>query len=428
VKSDTYFSTITFHFISELIMFKNALDITKLYLKTTYSERGVLLSQLVIPLVFIFLIGQAIGGFGPGDSSSTTVTWMLAVANEDEGNLGAALIENLAADPTLEILAVTAVSLPITVENEEAEAGLLIPAKFSQELIAGTDLSLDFYSDPANVQQVQPVEQAVLAAISKLNGSVAAASVSRDVAAELGLFELGVAEADYLATAVSTAQTQWENPPVAVQVNEDEIVMDSNQIIPQGINQSSPGMMAMFATFGMIGGAAVMIQERQSGTLRRLLVMPIHKGSILVGKLLGILLAGVLQMSLLIGVSALFFDVPWGNSPLALIVMVLAFALAITSLSMMMAALTKTLAQANALGTVIVLSISSLGGAWWPLDIVPGWMQTVGRFSPMSWAMDGFQDIITRGLGFTAVLPEAGVLLAFAAIFLFVGIWRFQYE
>lgn len=44
-------------------MFKNTLDITKLYLKTTYGNRGVLISQLIMPLVFIFLIGQAIGGF-----------------------------------------------------------------------------------------------------------------------------------------------------------------------------------------------------------------------------------------------------------------------------------------------------------------------------------------------------------------------------
>ena len=49
-------------------MFKNTLDITKLYLKTTYGNRGVLISQLIMPLVFIFLIGQAIGGFGPGRS------------------------------------------------------------------------------------------------------------------------------------------------------------------------------------------------------------------------------------------------------------------------------------------------------------------------------------------------------------------------
>ncbi len=410
-------------------MFKKALDITKLYLKTTYSERSVLIFQLIMPLVFTFLIGQAIGGFGPGESSSsTTVTWTLAVANEDVGSLGATLMENLAADPTLEIMEVTGNALPTTVENEEAEAGLLIPTNFSDELQAGSSLALDFYSDPANVQQVQPVEQAVLGAVSQLTGSISSATISRDVAKELGLFELGVDEAGYFETAVATAQTQWQNPPVAIQVNEDEIAVDSNDIIPQGINQSSPGMMAMFATFGMIGGAAVLIQERQSGTLRRLVVMPITKGSILLGKLLGILLVGLVQMTLLIVVAALFFDVPWGNSPVALAIVVFAFALAITSLSMMMAALTKTLAQANALGTVIVLSISALGGAWWPLDIVPGWMQTIGRFSPMSWAMDGFQDIITRGLGVTAVLPEAAVLLAFAAVFLTIGIWRFRYE
>lgn len=409
-------------------MFKNALDITKLYLKTTYGQRSVLIFQLLMPLVFIFLIGQAIGGFGPGGSSSTNVTWTLAVANEDVGDLGAALVETLAADPTLEILDVSADALAAAVESEEAAAGLLLPANFSAELQAGRSLALDFYSDPANVQQVQPVEQAVLGAMSQLTGSVNSAAISRDVAAGLGLFELGVDEADYFATAVSSAQSKWQTPPVTMQVNEDEIIADSSSVIPQGMNQSSPGMMAMFATFGMIGGAAVLIQERQSGTLRRLLVMPISKSSILTGKLLGILLAGVVQMSLLIIISALAFGVPWGNSPGALVLMVLTFALAITSLSMMMAALTKTLAQANALGTVIVLSISALGGAWWPLDIVPDWMQTVGRLSPMSWAMAGFQDIITRGLGVTAVLPEIGVLLAFAAVFLFVGVWRFQYE
>lgn len=409
-------------------MFKNALDITKLYLKTTYSERGVLIFQLIMPLVFIFLIGQAIGGFGPDNTSSTTVTWTLAVANDDEGTLGAALVENLAADPTLEILEASAVSLPTTVENGEAVAGLHIPANFSQELEAGSSLSLDFYSIPADVQQVQPVQQAVRTAVGKLSGSVTAAAVSRSVATELGLFEQDVAEADYFATAVVNAQAEWRSPPLGVQVNEDEIIVNSEEIIPQGLNQSSPGMMAMFATFGMVGGAAVLIQERRSGTLRRLVVMPIHKSSIILGKLLGILLGGVLQMAILILVTAVAFGVPWGNSPLALTLVVLAFALAITSLSMMMAALTKTLAQANALGTIIVLSISSLGGAWWPLDIVPGWMQTVGRFSPMSWAMDGFQDVITRGLGVTAVLPETAVLLGFAAVFLFVGIWRFRYE
>lgn len=407
-------------------MFKKALDITWLYLKMTYSSRSILIFQLLLPVLFTFMVGQGTGGFdGP---SSTTVTWPLAVANEDNGRLGTALVETLSADPNLEVITVAASEAETAVTDDDAVAALIIPADFSQQLANGRQPALDFYSDPADVQEVQPVEQAVLSAASQLGGAVTAASLSRDVAAELGLFAQDVTEADYFAAAVAEAQTAWQNPPTAVQVNEDEIVVTTENVIPQGINQSSPGMMAMFATFTMVGGAVVLLEERQAGTLRRLLVMPIRKSTILLGKLLGILVSGIIQTLILILFGALAFGVPWGSAPLALAVMVVAFSLAITALGLMFAALTKTLAQANALSTIVVLSIAALGGAWWPLDIVPGWMQTLGRLSPISWAMDGFHDIITRGLGVTAVLPEAGILLAFAAVFLAVGVWRFRYE
>ena len=407
-------------------MFKKALDITWLYLKMTYSSRSILIFQLLLPVLFTFMVGQGTGGFdGP---SSTTVTWPLAVANEDNGRLGAALVESLSADPNLDVVAIAASEAETAVTDDDAVAALIIPADFSQQLANGRQPALDFYSDPADVQEVQPVEQAVLSAASQLGGAVTAASLSRDVAAELGLFAQDVTEADYFAAAVAEAQTAWQNPPTAVQINEDEIVVTTDNVIPQGINQSSPGMMAMFATFTMVGGAVVLLEERQAGTLRRLLVMPIRKSTILLGKLLGILVSGIIQTLILILFGALAFGVPWGSAPLALAVMVVAFALAITALGLMFAALTKTLAQANALSTIVVLSIAALGGAWWPLDIVPGWMQTLGRLSPISWAMDGFHDIITRGLGVTAVLPEAGILLAFTAVFLAVGVWRFRYE
>ena len=407
-------------------MFKKALDITWLYLKMTYSSRSVLIFQLLLPILFTFMVGQGTGGFdGP---SSTVVTWPLAVANEDSGNLGSSLVDTLSADPNLEVTMIAADEAETAVTNDDVLAALIIPANFSEQLSAGNRPALDFYSDPADVQEVQPIEQAVLGAASQLGGAVTAASLSRDVASQLGLFTENVSEADYFATAVSEAQTAWQTPPTAVQINEDEIVVTAENVIPQGTSQSSPGMMAMFATFTMVGGAVVLLEERQNGTLRRLLVMPIRKSTIMVGKLLGILLSGLVQMVILILFGALVFDIPWGSAPLALAIMVISFALAITALGLMFAALARTLAQANALGTIVVLSISALGGAWWPLDIVPGWMQTLGRLSPISWAMDGFHDIITRDLGVTAVLPEAGILLAFAVVFLAVGVWRFRYE
>lgn len=411
-------------------MLRNTFDMMIHYLRLTYGERSTLIFQIAMPLLFTFLVGQATGGFGGGGTiSSTAVTWTVAVVNEDGGAYSTLLVDGLQADPTLVVAMVADEGTAVTqVEDGTVTAALVIPAAFSQLLAAGQGANLDFYSDPANTRQVQPVQEAVNAAISQLQGALTAAAISAGTAAELGLFDQGVEPVDYRLAAVQLAQTAWQHPPTAVQINEDELVISVTDIIPNGINQSSPGMMAMFATFGMLGGAAVLIQERQWGTLRRLAVMPIRKGSIIGGKLLGIVTAGVLQMVILIIAGALLFSVAWGNSPAALALMVVSFALAMSGLGMMMAALVKTIAQANALGTVLVLSMSALGGAWWPLEIVPDWLQTVGKLSPIYWAMSGFQDIITRGWGVTAVLPEVLVLAGFTAVFLGIGLWRFKYE
>lgn len=410
------------------MMLRNTIDMMIHYLRLTYSERSTLIFQIAMPLLFTFLVGQATGGFGGGSTSSTTITWTVAVVNEDSGAWGALLMDNLQADPTLVVQEMDEATAVTQVEAGEVTAALVIPAAFSQQLATGQGVALDFYSDPANTREVQPVTEAVNAAISQLTGLLRVAAISTAVATELGLFEQGVTREGYQLEAVQLAQAAWQQPPTAVQINEDELVINTAEVIPNGIDQSSPGMMAMFATFGMLGGAAVLIQERQWGTLRRLAVMPIRKGSILGGKLMGIVLAGVIQMVLLIMAGALLFDVAWGNSPAALALMVVSFALAMSGLGMMMAALVRTVAQANALGTVLVLSMSALGGAWWPLEIVPDWLQTVGKLSPIYWAMRGFQDIITRGWGVTAVLPELLVLAGFTAVFLAIGLWRFKYE
>lgn len=74
------------------------------------------------------------------------------------------------------------------------------------------------------------------------------------------------------------------------------------------------------------------------------------------------------------------------------------------------------------------MALAPLGGAWWPIEITPDWMQKLSLALPTGWAMRGFHDIITRGLDSSAILLEAGVLVGFGLLFLVVGIWRFRYD
>jgi len=184
----------------------------------------------------------------------------------------------------------------------------------------------------------------------------------------------------------------------------------------------------MFALFFVVAGAGAILQEREDGTLRRLMVTPLPRGAILAGKLLGVYITAIIQFSILVLVGQFAFGVDWGASPAALVLMILAFSFSITALGMLIAALVRSYAQIDAISTLIIIPLSGLGGAMWPLEIVPAFMQRIALYVPTGWAMRGFHDIITRGLGLDAVLQEAGMLVLFGIVFLAIGVWRFRYE
>jgi len=411
-------------------MLRKALQIARLYLRTTFQDRRVYIFSFLMPLLFTFVIGQATSGTGGGGEGPTS--WPLDVVNDDAGALGANLVMRLGTDSALDVYLVDRETALAGVEQGEAAAALLIPTDFSALLLDGQSIGLEFHANADTAFQAQIVEQAVLAATAQLSGSLSAAQLSVRVADRVGLFTSDSAEstpATYFDDAFAAAEARWvAGAPVMVEVEQATRVRTEEITIPDGIEQTSPGMTVMFALFMTTAAGVTLILEREQGTLRRLIVMPMHRATILLGKLLGIYLAVIIQIAILILAGAFLFGVSWGQSPAALVLIVLSFALTSTSLGMLLAALARTYAQADALRTILVMSLAFLGGAAWPLEIVPEWMQTLGHALPTAWAMDGFHDIITRGLGVEAVLPEVGVLLGFAALFLVIGVWRFRYE
>ena len=411
-------------------MLRKALQIAMLYLNTTVRRRSVYIFALLMPLLFTFVIGQAFSGTGDGGVASTS--WPLNVVNDDVGELGANLVMRLDTDPALDVYRMERETALAEVEQGQVVAALLIPSDFGAALLDGQSIDLEFHANADTAFQAQIVEQAVLAATAQLSGSLSAAEFSVRVADRVGLFTSDTSEsapATHFDDAFAAAEARWAaRAPVMVEMEQATQMRTEEVAIPDGVQQTSPGMMVMFAMYLTTTGGAALILEREQGTLRRLIVMPMHKATILVGKLLGIYIAGIIQIAILILAGAFLFGVSWGQSPAALVLMVLSFALTSTGLGMLMAALARTYAQAMALRTIVFMSLAALGGAWWSLEIVPGWMQALGHALPTGWAMDGFHDVITRGLGAEAVLPEVGVLLCFAALFLVIGVWRFRYE
>lgn len=409
------------------MFFKNVFDIAFLYLHSIFRRRDSIVLYFFIPLLFTFLLGRATEE-NSNSGGIASVVLPLAILNQDSGQFGQTLIQRLQEEANLTVTEVTTKEEGLNaVRQEESIAFLIIPPDFTNHL--KQNLPLDFYVDPVDTISAQSVEQLILEAVGELNSSLDSATVSTVVAEELGLFSQGDQEREaYFEAAIQQAQFAWHTPPITIHSQIETPVVTTGNDIPAGHDQASPGMLTMFTMLFMLGGATALVTERNLGTLRRLFVMPVSKASIIMGKMTGIYLSGLIQIAILILAGIFLFGVQWGRSPFALVAVILGFTFAVSSLSLLMATLTSTAAQVNAISTLIVLSLAALGGAWWPLEIVPAWMQTIGKLSPVSWAMAGFQDVISRGLDITAVLPEVAVLSAFGLVFLVISIAQFKYD
>jgi len=135
--------------------------------------------------------------------------------------------------------------------------------------------------------------------------------------------------------------------------------------------------------------ATSVMDERQAGTLRRLLVTPASRGAILLGKLLPHLLLAIVQLVVLFSVCSALFDVEMGDAPLALGVVMVCAAASVVGLGIMIAALAKTKGQADSVSTVVIIAMAIVSGCIGPHITVPG----IKYAMPHYWALLGFQNL-----------------------------------
>ena len=192
-------------------------------------------------------------------------------------------------------------------------------------------------------------------------------------------------------------------------------------------DQIVPGYAVFFALFGINAAAGTILDEKEEGTFRRLLIAPIQKYALLGGKLLAQFLLTLVQLLLLIGIGNVVFHLDITLWP-AVILLVVCTSFAATGLGILLVSVVKTRRQLNPIVTLVVLVTSAIGGAWWPLFLEPTWMQLLAKIGLTAWAMEGFNGIMVLGKNFTQVLPDILGLLVYGCICFIVGMRLFRFE
>lgn len=177
-------------------------------------------------------------------------------------------------------------------------------------------------------------------------------------------------------------------------------------------------MFAMFFILYPLAGN--FIKEREEGSMLRLRLISGSQWPVIAGKFSFYFLVCLLQFVLMIAVGIYIMPLlgltklVLGSNPLGILIVACSVAMAATGYGVLIAVYFRTAQQALSFGSVSVVILSAIGGVWVPVYVMPEILQTVSRFSPMSWGLESFNDLFLRQASIQAILPNVIRLIGFA--------------
>jgi ABC-2 type transport system permease protein len=387
---------------------------------------------VAMPILFTLFFGMVMGSaLNPPSDGDTRLP--VGVVNLDlDGSLSReiqGLLEKSSSIRPIEFSDPDLEKFQVQVEDGELAAAVIIPKGYSKELLAGNLPSWQVVIDRSSPAG-ETASTAIETSLNRLRSAVKTADLSQEVYADNKGFDSDADRQAYMVAAVKLALEEWQSPSLGT-----ERILATGKASPSGGNgqldgfvQASSGMMVQFAIFGLITAAMVLVLERKNKTLQRLLTTPIKRWEVIAGHTLAMFVVIFLQETLLVVFGQLAFGVEYFREPFATLLMMAVLALWAASLGLLISALSQTEEQVVTLSLIAMFLFASLGGAWFPLEVAGETFAAIGHIMPTAWAMDGFQNLLMRGLGFGSVLLPAGMLSLYTLAFFGLAVWRFKFE
>jgi ABC-2 type transport system permease protein len=186
-------------------------------------------------------------------------------------------------------------------------------------------------------------------------------------------------------------------------------------------------MFAMFFILYPLAGN--LIKEREEGSMLRLRLISGSQFPVITGKFAFYFLICLVQFVMMVGVGV--FVMPLlglnklvlGNSPFLILFTACSVAMAATGYGLLIAVFFRTAQQALSFGSISVVILSAVGGVWVPVYVMPEILQTLSRFSPMSWGLESFNDLFLRQASMQTIMPNVALLMLFALVTVSASVW-----
>jgi ABC-2 type transport system permease protein len=388
----------------------------------------------LLPIIFFSIFANVFGNQG---RNGGTPVIRVAVVDEDRSELSRRIVEGLrrekslrvrtTADPEGKGSELDAAGAEALVKNGDVPVAIVLPSGLGVN--AGTFGSA---TQPVRIKLLADVSDPIAPQmVSGLLQKVAMTSAP-DI-----MMQGGIRQFEKYAGALTPQQrdavsdwlprlkaaTEGANATVANAAGAFGIGVDTVNVMPKGNSESlisfyAAGIGVMFLLFSVSGASGSLLDEMDTGTLDRVLSTRVGMSGLLAAKWLFIAFLGMLQLSVMFLWGRLAFGLDLFHHLPGFAVMTLFTAAAASAFGLMLATLAKTRAQLSGMGTILILTMSALGGSMFPRFLMSDTMQKVGLLTFNAWALDGYLKVFWRDAPVWQLWPQVLVLTLIAAALL----------
>lgn len=374
---------------------------------------------VVMPMMLTFFMGFAYRGMT--EEADNRIRLAL-VDPEPESRLNKMLSTRLDTSDLIKVIVMTEAEAMDALRKGDVAGVLVVPVGFSDQAKAGSEPSqqykqLKLIADTTSVDG-QSLYQLLRVPVSQLMSAAEVARISADVQSNPG---------EYVPS-IELAWSKWNEASQAPLVRVEQAVAEKSSDWTGGnpYNQSSPGMLVQFAIFGLVTSGQILMQERKSRTLQRLITTTMKPREIVAGHMLAMFAITFMQIVLLLTFGQWILKVDYLREPLGVLLVSVALGLWIAAMGLLIGVVAKDEQAVILFSMIAMFAFSALGGTWFPLETTGGAFAAIGKAMPSAWAMNGLQNILIRGLGLESVWMPVTILLAYAFGFFVIAVWRFR--
>jgi ABC-2 type transport system permease protein len=406
-------------------------------------DRAAFIMSFVLPVAFFSIFGIIFGG----NKTSSTPKMRVIVVDEDKSAASQRLVQGLIQEASLDVAVrpatgkngppaddYTAASAEAAVKMGDYPSALVIPKGFGEHPIAFVGgaqgdpvLILHDSSDPVAAPMVSGMLQKTV--MTSLTDVMAGQGMKIFESAAGGLAPEQKERLDEMMQAWHRANEEKkpansENGGSKAEMNlvnfKVRDVVGEHKQAPM-ISFYAAGIGVMFLLFTATSAGGSLLEEAESGSLERVLCSQVGMTTLLLGKLAFNALLASMQLLVMFVWAMLVFHLDLLSHLPGFVVMTVSTAVAVSAFGILLASLSRTRAQLSSIGTLLILTMSAIGGSMFPRFLMPEVMQKIGLFTFNAWSIDGFTKVFWRDEPVAHLWPQVAFLVGAATILFLIA-------